>query len=91
MFRKLTPVLALAAGLVGGLLSRYITPAAPSEIQAQSFTLVDATGAVVGSFRPTLTSWGTGGRSKAEGIKLVDPSGQVIWRAGGAMFRPLSQ
>ncbi len=28
MFRKLTPVLALAAGLAGGLLSRYIAPPA---------------------------------------------------------------
>jgi hypothetical protein len=100
MFRKLTPVIALTAGLLGGLLSRYIAPApvhaqapapAPTEIQAQSFTLVDATGAVVGTFRPMLTPWRALGRSRAEGVELVDPSGQVIWRAGGTLVRPLSQ
>jgi len=59
MNRILTVTLALAAGLFGGLLSRYVTPvsvhaqtqtAAPREIRAQRFTLVNADGVVLGVF-----------------------------------------
>jgi hypothetical protein len=59
MKNKMTFVLALAAGLLGGLLTRYIAPPiafaqnqAPvtKEIRAQSFALVDPSDRVVGAF-----------------------------------------
>jgi hypothetical protein len=65
MHRKLNLVFALAAGLLGGFLSRYITPmpvlaqmqtAAPKEIQAQSFVVVDDKGNVVGTFKSSVHS-----------------------------------
>ena len=52
MNNRLTIAAALVAGLVGGLLTRYLTPpvafaqdqaSAPKEIRAQSFTLVVST------------------------------------------------
>lgn len=58
MTTKLTMTLSLAAGLAGGILSQYIAPALvhaqartpmPTEIRAQSFTLVDASGNRVGA------------------------------------------
>lgn len=57
MNRSLTLVLALAAGILGGLASRYLTPVvvfaqtptpAPKEIRAQSFVLVNAQGVPMG-------------------------------------------
>jgi hypothetical protein len=54
MNRTLTLTLALAAGLLGGILSRYVTPAAvlaqahstaPKDIRSQRFTLVNENGA----------------------------------------------
>ncbi len=54
-----TVLLALIAGLVGGMATRYIAPptafaqdqaAATKEIRAQSFTLVDSTDQAIGSF-----------------------------------------
>jgi hypothetical protein len=57
--QKLNLTLALAAGLLGGLVSRSITlpsvhaqaqPATPVEIRGQRFTLVDGQDKVVGTF-----------------------------------------
>jgi hypothetical protein len=57
--RTLTVTLSLAAGLLGGTLSRYMNPTtvfaqaqstAPKEIRAQCFTLVDENGKVRGVF-----------------------------------------
>jgi hypothetical protein len=57
--RTLTLALTLAAGLLGGTLSRYVNPTtvfaqaqstAPKEIRAQRFTLVDEKGNVRGVF-----------------------------------------
>ncbi len=57
--RKLNFVLPLVAGLLGGVLTRYIAPPAafaqapapsPKEIRAQSFTLVDAGNRTAGTF-----------------------------------------
>src|SRR5215472_6740728 len=64
MSTKQTLVLSLAAGLTGGIFSRYLTPEmvhaqtqtpAPKEISAQSFALLDANGNRVGAltFSPT--------------------------------------
>ena len=59
MNNKLTIVIALAAGLLGGTLTRYVAPPtalaqnpAPTskEIRAQSFTLVDSANRTVGAF-----------------------------------------
>ena len=66
MNRNLTLILAFAAGLLGGVLSRWITPTpvlaqaqatppasaapVPKEIRAQRFTLVGEDGAVLGTF-----------------------------------------
>jgi hypothetical protein len=58
MGTKQTLILSLAAGLMGGIVSRYIAPEpvhaqartpAPREIIAQSFALVDASGNRVGA------------------------------------------
>ena len=100
MFRKLNPVLALAAGLAGGLLSRYLAPVAvhaqapppppaataPVEIQAESFTLVDSKGAVVGRFTTRLLN----GRLGQPGVVLLDGKGNELWRAG-LTIRPATQ
>lgn len=116
MLRKLNPVLALAAGLLGGILSRYLAPPpvhaqapatqaqstpAPEEIRAQSFTLVDGSGAVVGTFRPLLSvapglpgvfDQGPARRERGpQGVVLLDRSGRELWRAGGSIVRPASQ
>jgi len=59
MNNRLTIVIALVAGLLGGILTRYVAPPtasaqnpAPSskEIRAQSFTLVDSANRTVGIF-----------------------------------------
>jgi hypothetical protein len=60
--QKTTIAVALAAGLVGGVISRYISPApvlaqqaqaptqAPVELRAQRFSLVNPDGLVMGTF-----------------------------------------
>jgi hypothetical protein len=80
MDSKLTVTVAIAAGLAGGLLFRYIAPApvlaqnqpsVPKEIRAQSFVLVDQKGTAFGllGFSP-----------KGEPvIKLLDPQGKTLW------------
>jgi hypothetical protein len=81
--RKLNLILALAAGLLGGLLSRHLAPTsvyaqaqtpAPKEIRAQSFVLVDAQGIALG-----LMGFDPQGRPV---IKLVDERGRTLWSAG---------
>jgi len=59
---RMTIVVALTAGLVGGVLSRYVSPApvlaqqaqapgpAPVELRAQRFALVNPDGSVVATF-----------------------------------------
>jgi hypothetical protein len=100
MSRKLNVFLALAAGLFGGLLSRYyLTPAtvfaqahapaqasAPTEIRAQSFVLVDFGGNVVGKFMVDRLQ--PPGLGHQPAIVLLDAEGHEIWRAG-ASIHPL--
>jgi hypothetical protein len=73
-------VLAFAAGLVGGLVPLYLVPpavfaqaqrAAPKEIQAQNFVLVNSQGNPMGLF-------GFNPQGKPI-IKLVDERGKTIW------------
>ena len=87
-------ILCLFVGLCGGILSRYLwippvlaqaqTPT-PKEVRSQSFVIVDEMGQVQGVFTSDhQPAWN--GRSR---IKLVDPSGRVIWSAP-ASAGPLS-
>jgi hypothetical protein len=114
MTNKLSVALALAAGLLGGLLTRYVAPPAAfaqnqasvsKEIRAQSFTLVDSSDRVVGTF----TSESAGPpppppppgvvpppprRSPAWRTRIVlrDSTGREIWSAGdNASILPLSR
>ena len=89
MNRKLNLILALAAGLLGGLLSRYVAPmpvhaqaqtAAPKEIRAQSFVLVNAQGVALG-----LMGFDPQGRPV---IKLVDERGRTLFSAGQTIVLP---
>ena len=87
MYRMLNVAIALAAGLLGGFLSRHFMPApvfaqtrtsAPAAIQARSFVLVDESNNVIGTFKPSA--------SKPSGptatVVLLDGDGREIWRAG---------
>jgi hypothetical protein len=87
-------VLALLAGLLGGLFTRYIAP--PSayaqnqapitrELRAQSFTLVDRANQTAGTF--TVEPASSPSRMR---IVLRDSSGREIWSAGGPGTQPLS-
>jgi len=88
MNQKLNLSLALAAGLLGGVLSRYITPlpvlaqAGPAkEIRAQSFVLVDGNNNVIGTFRASVPMPGKpGGLNQT--VILLDRNDKEIWRAG---------
>jgi hypothetical protein len=83
---------ALAAGLLGGYLSRYAPPTvfaqapapAPKEIRAQSFVLTDEQGNVVGTFKPS-----TPRSNELPTVVLLDPWGRETWRGKGAFIRPL--
>jgi hypothetical protein len=91
-------VLALLAGLLGGMLTRYVAPPAAfaqnqarptAEIRAESFTLVDSTDRAVGTFS-TETQKGMPAFAPRR-IVLRDPSGKILWSAGGSVLRPLSE
>jgi hypothetical protein len=79
MNRKTHLILALAAGLLGGLISRYINPipayaqtqTTPKAIRAQSFVLVDEQGMAFGllGFTP----------KGAPIITLLDERGRTVW------------
>lgn len=92
MKRLLTITSILAAGLLGGLLSRYLTPVtvhaqaqAQKEIKAQSFVLVDDKDNIVGTFKPSFDPL-TG----APTVVFLDRNGRESWRAG-ASFKTLSE
>jgi hypothetical protein len=100
MRRNLTLVLALAAGLLGGFLSRYIAPSsvhaqvqAPDafEIRAQRFSIVDAQGHLIATFTPTKKSSVDSDRIYPARISLVDAEGQELWSAGGELFKSLQE
>jgi hypothetical protein len=92
MNHKLNVGLSLAAGLLGGFLSHYSVlrsvhaqapiPAA-TEIKAQRFVLVNATGAPAGVFGFDETG--------NPNVVLFDKTGKVIWSADGrAKAKPLT-
>jgi len=96
-----TVALALAAGLLGGMLTRYIAPpsayaqnqapqTAPMEIRAQSFILVDQADHTVGTFSVSPGPLGPFGRPIFPRIVLRDFNGREIWSAGGSALQPLT-
>jgi hypothetical protein len=96
--RNLTLVLALAAGLLGGFLSRYITPQSvygqaqtPNtvEIRSQRFSIVDSQGRVVGTFTGEITRAPAPDERLLPRVALVDPTGRELWSAGGSKLKPL--
>jgi hypothetical protein len=105
MNNKNNVVIALAAGLLGGLLTRYIAPttafaqnqtSSTTEIRARSFVLVDAQDHAVGTFfseplSPPFARPAYPGQPVPSRIVLKDSNGREIWSAGGNPMRPLSQ
>lgn len=79
---RLTLTLSLAAGVLGGLFSRYVSPTtaqaqtAPIEIRAQEFTLVDQNGTVRGVFAVLDDPTRKGGHPV---IQLFDIGGREVW------------
>jgi hypothetical protein len=112
MNRNLTLVIALTAGLLGGVLSRYLAlpsvhaqaPAPnPVEVRAQSFSLTDDQGSVVGTFMvrddaARVIRRGPGPQAtqpanppaRSPRIVLLNQDGREIWSAGGSSIRPLA-
>jgi len=79
---KRSLALSLAAGLLGGLVSHFISPQlahaqsqAPAEIKAQSFSLVNQDGVTLGTF-----SFDGLGRPR---IVLRDQAGHQVWSVDG--------
>ena len=101
MNKTLTATLALVAGFLGGLFTRYIAPPvalaqnqAPitKEIRAQSFTLVDPSDHTVGTFTYESGPAVAFVRPKTPPrIVLRDSGGRELWSAGGTAVRPLSE
>ena len=99
--RNLPLLLAIAAGFLGGFLSRYITlpsvhaqAQTPSavEIRAQRFTFVDSEGRVIASLtRATPKQEGYGKTIPRIAIALVDPEDHELWTAGPYGFKPLAE
>jgi len=86
---RLTLTLSLAAGLLGGLFSRYVSPtntqaqaATPAEVRAQKFTLVDKNGTVRGVFAVVDTPFPKGGYPV---IQLFDIGGREEWSTSPQM------
>jgi len=88
--QKLTMLLALLAGLSGGIVSHYLLPergqtAVPNVVAAQRFVLVDSSGNPAGFF-----AVGTPSGRQGTGIVLYDAQGREIWHASGAIGRSLT-
>jgi len=85
MKRTINFTLMLAAGLAGGLLSRYLAPtpvfaqaSAPKEVRAQSFILVNKQGKPLG--RIGFDSDGL------PVITLVDEDGRTLWSTKASLL-----
>jgi hypothetical protein len=98
MSKSLTAALALAAGMAGGLASRYIAPPTahaqaqqqpPQELRSQSFVLVDASNEPIGTF----TFESPRGQRSAVGSRIVlrNAAGREIWSAGGTGIHPVTE
>ena len=92
--QRLNVLLALFAGLLGGIVSSYLLPqrvqttapstAVPSVVAAQRFVLVDNAGNPAGIF-----AVGTPPGQQGTAIVLYDAEGREIWRASDTV-RPLT-
>jgi hypothetical protein len=78
MNRNLNVILALAAGLAGGVASRFLTPtpafaqaSIPKEIKAQKFVIVNSEGKALGVFGFD--------RDGTPMVKLTDENGRMLW------------
>jgi hypothetical protein len=89
--RHLTLGLSLAAGLLGGMLSHYVSldfvhaqtqAAPPKEISAQKFVLVNDEGIPAGVFGIE--------KDGSASIQLMDRDGKVVWSAGKTKAKPLT-
>jgi hypothetical protein len=102
MNSRFNVALAVVAGLIGGALSQHVplsvhaqAPPVPSkELRAQSFVFVNPQGVTIGTLfldepRPG-TSRLDDPRLGTSRIRLIDPSGNEIWSAGGSPIRPLA-
>jgi len=87
--------IALVAGLVGGMVARYLVPApvfaqtqpsAPKEVRAESFVLTDESGKTIGVFTTKFARFG-----EQRAIILLDQNGKQIWSAGDSPLRQLTQ
>src|SRR5579862_5653547 len=97
MNSRLTVAIALVAGLLGGSLTRYIAPpvvfaqdqaAISRNIRSQSFTLVDSSDHVMGTF--TAEPGAYVGPKRQMRIVLRDSAGCEIRSAGGnSMITPV--
>jgi hypothetical protein len=91
---RLVLPLSLAAGLLGGLFSRYVNPTtvhaqtAPIEIRAQKFTLVDKNGTVRGVFAVADDPTQKGGHPL---IRLFDIGGREVWSTSPPLGRFATQ
>ena len=98
--QKLNVLLALFAGLLGGMFSDYLlsplvqtaVPVSqgaqtdiPNVVAAQRFVLVDSAGNPAGFF-----TVGTPSGQQTTGIILYDAQGRQIWYASGAIGRQLT-
>jgi hypothetical protein len=101
MNRNLNIALAFAAGLLGGVASRWLVPTpvvlaqtqapAPKDVRAQRFTLVNEDGAILGMFGIDQGLERVNGKRGGNPvIKLFDQSGKETWSAGGSQIRTLS-
>ncbi len=102
MNHKFNLALAVVAGLIGGVLSQHVplsvhaqAPAVPpKELRAQGFVFVNPQGVTLGTLfldEPrSPTSRLDDPRLGAARIRLIDPSGNEIWSAGGNPMRPLA-
>jgi len=92
---RLTLTLSLAAGLLGGLLSRYVSPTtalaqttAPQEIRAHKFTLVDQNGTERGVFAVVDNPSRKGGYPV---IQLFDIGGRELWSTSSGLEKLVDQ
>lgn len=102
MNKKIKIALAVVGGFLAGTLYQrtpvsvhaQTSAAAPKELRAQSFVFVNSQGVTVGTLlfdepRSGTTRIDEPGLSRSR-IRLVDPSGNEIWSAGGNPIRPLA-
>ena len=98
---RMTIVVALAAGLAGGVISRYVSPApvlaqqpppknaAPVELRAQRFSLINPDGAVVATFTVDQPRFDPSAPNTPS-VRLTDSNGKEIWSVGGNPVRKLA-